>query len=135
MQKKVDALKRADYDDEVTEDVPDDQDASSEGSGNSTDDDIDDNNLPDLWTVESTVEEDPDDIPPMGAPGPGFKPFQMLPDGIGLAENWRDVDVEDMDHVFKSFFTDEMIGNFVTATNNFGVLTRIKVWKPMPVDE
>ena len=71
----------------------------------------------------------------MGAPGPGFKPFQMLPDGIGLAGNWSDVDVEDMDHVFKSFLTDKMIGNFVTATYNFAVLTRIKDWKPMPVDE
>ena len=32
-------------------------------------------------------------------------------------------------------FTTDMIQKFVTATNNFAVVIRIKDWKPIPVDE
>ena len=40
-----------------------------------------------------------------------------------------------METAFSSFFTTDMIQKFVTATNNFAVVTRMKDWTPMPVDE
>ena len=135
MPKKMDALRRADYEDEVNGEAPDVQDASSEGSDSSSDDEIENGVLPELWEVDSDKEEDTTAVRPPGAPGPGFQPFQTLPEGIGLAVDWSNVDEEDMETAFSSFFTTDMIQKFVTATNNFAVVTRIKDWKPMPVDE
>ena len=78
----MDALRRADYEDEVNGEAPDDQDVSSEGSNSSSEDEIEKGELPELWEVDSDhKEEDTTVVRPPGAPGPGpgFQPFQALP--------------------------------------------------------
>eukprot|EP01035_Chromulina_nebulosa_P032454 gene32454-43360_t len=135
IRKKLAPLKRADYEDEAQEDDFDVPDGSSVGSNSSSsEDEIDYDSMPELWETDSEKDEDPDERP-VGAPGPGFKPFQMLPEGIGLAEDWSEVEEDDIGAVFNCFFTPEMIDKFVTATNNFAVVTRVKGWTPMTVDE